>query len=83
MVTLVQSAVPLIYGQSSIALRWTLLDGNITVPDQIGVYGTLNVPSSTSRPGARNAAAMTLDLQGQFFYVLGGSGMDGAGTKGK
>lgn len=52
------------------ALSWTMLDAG----GSVGTYGTLNVASSTNRPGPRQGASTWLDNTGAGAFLFGGLG---------
>ncbi len=61
--------------------QWTWMTGTADTYDQLGIYGTQNVPSPTNTPGSRSRAAMAADSLGNLWlfggYGLGASGVDG------
>ena len=60
--------------------QWTWMNGT-NQNAQNGVYGTLNVPSSSNIPGTRELIASIKDNNGNF-YLFGGLGYPGSGTPG-
>lgn len=65
--------------------EWTWMAGsNIAdqnLQEQLGVYGTLGVPSPSNTPGARFGAATWTDANGDF-WLFGGDGQDAYGRCG-
>ena len=61
--------------------NWTWMHGD-SIPNQPGVYGTINIPNSTNTPGARWCFAKW-QSQTNKFYLFGGQGKDAAGISGK
>lgn len=59
----------------------TLRAVNGSVEGQLGVYGTLGVPSAANVPGARFLAATWVDASGHF-WLFGGAGYDANGSSG-
>ena len=64
-------------------LEWTWMGGNSTLPCNDvcgwdGVYGTLNVPSATNKPGGRSRANSWTDSGGNL-WLFGGSGFNASG----
>jgi len=54
--------------------QWIWLKGD-SIPDQLGVYGTLGVASSSNVPGARGYASGWTDANGNL-WLFGGDGWD-------
>lgn len=53
---------------------WTWINGS-SVVNQNGIYGTLNTPSVSNRPGGRAYTSSWKDASGNF-WILGGDGYD-------
>ena len=60
------------------ANKWTWLSGNNTT-NQHGVYGTINVASSSNFPGARQNAVTWVDASGNL-WLFGGNGYAAGGA---
>ncbi len=60
--------------------NWTWVAG-ANAAEQLGVYGTRGTPSSSNVPGSRESSISWTDSNGNF-WLLGGSGLDSAGTPG-
>ncbi len=60
--------------------EWTWMGGSKQA-NQAGVYGTMGVPSSGNYPGARMEAMTWVGKNGNF-WLFGGVGVDGNGSKG-
>lgn len=58
---------------------WACLRGNSSAVQ--GNYGTLGVTAAANMPGARYVHAMTIDSSNRMVYLLGGYGIDAAGTE--
>lgn len=54
-----------------VSLQWTWISGGSTT-NQLGVYGTKGVPSSTNAPRARESAVSWIDPLGRF-WLFGGA----------
>ncbi len=64
--------------------QWTWISGNNTVGrsgGQVGVYGTLGIPTSTNGPGGRFGAVSWIDASGNLWF-FGGDGYDSTGAQG-
>ena len=60
--------------------QWTWADGSWT-RNQIGIYGTEDVPGPDNVPGGRQGAISWIDANGSL-WLFGGYGYDGANTLG-
>lgn len=56
--------------------EWTWIGGS-TLANQLGIYGTQGVSSSTNMPGARTSSALWADGEGKL-YLFGGYGFSAA-----
>lgn len=61
--------------------QWTWVQGDKTI-NNLGIYGTINTPSSTNKPGARSNGVAWVDNAGNF-WLYGGSGYGEVGSEGK
>jgi N-acetylneuraminic acid mutarotase len=65
---------------SPTSMQWTWVGGWKTV-NAAGDYGTKSTTSGTLLPGARYAASVTVDVNGNL-WLFGGTGYDGNGAQG-
>jgi hypothetical protein len=59
--------------------EWTWM-GGVSTPDQNGIYGTLGIQTSGTRPGGREGSAGWVDNNGKF-WLFGGHGYPASGTQ--
>jgi N-acetylneuraminic acid mutarotase len=73
-------AVAALHGSSARAQtgEWAWMSGSNT-GSQLGVYGTLGVPTAANVPGVRHSAVSWKDPNGNF-WLFGGFGMDANGS---
>ena len=59
---------------------WTWISGN-NARNQVGVYGTKGIPSSSNIPGAREYPGMVIDSSNNI-WIFGGHGLDNTTSQG-